>query len=392
MDHKNLFTCISCLTFILLLLPACGAPPPTSTSAPAADTASPPTATPVPPTDTAIPDPTDTPIPPPTDTPAPTPTEAPPPYPVARGISNMAYDAGAGKSVIVGGELYYDADEGLEDTWAYDAGSNTWTQMTSPGANGFGSMAYDPVAERTVFYLAIGTPPYWKMLEQTWTYDLNSDSWTNMQPSKAPEGRFLAPMVYDSESERMIFFGGIGLHNSGLYDDTWAYDTSNNTWTQMNPAASPSKREAGAMAYHPTLDRVVMFGGNSDYGLDDETWLYDYNSDSWEMIDPPQSPSRRAYSAMVYVPSIERIVLFGGSHPIESATSDTWLFDHEGMTWVELHPDPAPSKRAFHAMVYDASVDKIVLFGGGPDWYHYTNETWFYDPHENTWTDMTPAQ
>jgi hypothetical protein len=221
---------------------------------------------------------------------------------------------------------------------------------------------------------------------ETLTYDFATDSWKDMKPAQVPIGRDSARMVYDSESDRMILFGGRSWTDEPRYfNETWSYDLNTNTWTKMNPHVSPSERWFYSMAYLPSLDRVVLFGGESLYGTQNDTWLYDYNSDNWEMVEVLEAPSpRHAYG--VYVASLDRIIMFGGSR------DPTWMFDHGANTWTSLKPDSVPGERSYHSVAYDSEADKIVLFGGGPFWDQPTNETWIYDPQANTWTDMTPGE
>ncbi len=71
--------------------------------------------------------------------------------------------------------------------------------------------------------------------------------------------------------ERVVLFGGPGA--SGRDDETWVYNYTDNTWTNMNPSPKPSAREAYSMVYDSAHDRVVLFGG-LDGIRDGETWVY----------------------------------------------------------------------------------------------------------------------
>jgi N-acetylneuraminic acid mutarotase len=381
---------------ITLLFVACSPPQatiaPTSTVAsttqpPATETLISPTATPLPPTDTPIP----TVPPPPTNTPVPTPTKTPIPYPAARGVTHMAYDSGSNRIILFGGLRDYSRKPALKDNWVFEAETNTWTRMASALSLGLGAMDYDPIGDRIVFYL--GSNAAYEMRKETWSYDLKSDTWTNLEPPEVPIGRFYTSMVYDSESRRMILFGGQNNEESGYYNDTWAYDPENNTWKELTPKTSPSARAGAAIAYLPILDRVILFGGSGGFRntapFYNDTWLYDYNSNRWELLEPVESPPSRGFSAMVYVPSMDRIILYGGS---SGEDTDVWVFDHEKTIWEKITPSSGPSTRTYHSMVYDPSTDKVIVFGGGTDWKTFTDETWFFDPHTNTWIDMTPTQ
>jgi hypothetical protein len=239
-----------------------------------------------------------------------------------------------------------------------------------------------------------------------------------LSPHPEPAGRMLDPltgavtsaaigaagavgpmMAYDAESDRMILFGG------DRRDTTWAYDPVADEWTRMEPDTYPSARNYGAMAYDPISDRVVLFGGH----MEAETWAYDYNSDSWTELTPAASPPGRDYTSLVYDPVGRQMVMFGGLdgvsyreqqgqgwtydgalHEWDHTIGDTWSYDPAANTWTNLEPLTAPPARGWHAMAYEESTGLIVLFGGGPSRWGFTNETWLYDPSTNTWSEWSP--
>ena len=58
-----------------------------------------------------------------------------------------------------------------------------------------------------------------------------------------------ADMVYDSESDKVILFGGATQNLQDILEDTWSYDYSTNTWTNMSPAIHPPAAQWSATAY-----------------------------------------------------------------------------------------------------------------------------------------------
>ena len=74
--------------------------------------------------------------------------------------------------------------------------------------------------------------------------------------------RMAADLVYDSESDRVIFFGGAIETLQADYDDTWCYDFNTNEWTNMLPTTHPPASDWHQMTYHSGEDRVVLFGGH----------------------------------------------------------------------------------------------------------------------------------
>ena len=69
--------------------------------------------------------------------------------------------------------------------------------------------------------------------------------------------------------------------------------------------------------------------------------------------------------AMAYDASRQRVVMFGGKGSSSSPLSDTWEWD--GKVWTQIKPTTSPTGRLGHAMTYDASRQRVVLFGGMGD-------------------------
>ena len=67
--------------------------------------------------------------------------------------------------------------------------------------------------------------------------DLEIGEWEMAHTTQIPGIRICQSMVYDTESDVIIMFGGHnGLKNVG---ETWVYDFNLNTWTNMEPSVNP---------------------------------------------------------------------------------------------------------------------------------------------------------
>jgi Galactose oxidase, central domain len=199
-------------------------------------------------------------------------------------------------------------------------------------------------------------------------------------------------MAYDPDIGKIVLFGG-RKQLVEPYGDTWTYDGK--TWEQQSPPASPEGRFGATMAYDPTIGKIVLFGGSDGWLKDPvtgstakaelhfltDTWTYD--GKAWTKQSPPVSPPGRWEANMVYDPAINRIVLFGGltNGQLGSMLNDTWTYN--GSTWTKESPPTSPPPRQMPAMAYDATLGKVVLFGGGVGDYG----TWTYDG--TTWTTYT---
>jgi len=292
------------------------------------------------------------------------------PTPSARQSHAMSYDSGLDRVVLFGGGV--DTYVNSPETWSYDVDGDKWTNMSptsGPSARWSPRMAFDSQSGRTILFG--GNDGLLK--DDTWAYDLDANTWTNMNPSTKPSGRSKSALAYDSQSDRAILFGGF---DGAKDDETWAYDFDSNTWTNMNPATKPSARNGHAMAYDSQSDRVILFGGSVAGSYSDETWAYDFNSNAWTNMSPSTKPSARFDHAMAYDVQIDRMMLFGG-YDASFEDDETWSYDFNSNTWSKLNPIAKPSPRSGHAMAFDSQSSHMVLFGGWDG--AYDGGTWLYN-------------
>lgn len=96
-------------------------------------------------------------------------------------------------------------------------------------------------------------------------------------------------------------------------------------------------------------------------------------------------PRPRAGHAMAYDATRGRVVLFGGDTLAGARLGDTWEWD--GDSWTQLQ-DIGPAPRAFHAMAFDSLRNRTVLFGGrGAD--GRLGDTWEWDGAD--WTQVADS-
>jgi len=250
-----------------------------------------------------------------------------------------------------------------------------WLQLfpvTSPRAQSEHSMVYDAARSRLV------------LLGYDFQSEFDGQTWHNVSPIPAPSARVGSAMAYDDVRARSVLFGGWKATVSAdtVFSDTWEYAAG--SWTQTTPGHSPHARRFHAMVYDAGRARTVLFGGCSQStgckALSD-TWEYDGRA--WTEVTPGGSPPARAHHAMAYDASRGRVVLFGGwdapsslvdtnVHPL----GDTWEFD--GTRWVAMSPAKSPPATMLHSMTFDPSRNRVVMFGGASG-AHDVADTWEYD-------------
>lgn len=294
--------------------------------------------------------------------------------PSPRTAHSIAYDAESDRVVLFGGATITAFSR---ETWAYDFNTNTWTNMMpdlAPGARVLHDMAYDEESDRILLF---GGQDASSGRGDTWAYDLNLNTWINMMPDPRPPSRWDHRMAYDSESDRVILHAGhLG---PTVHRDTWAYDFNTNGWQETTPSTIPTAR--GPLAYDRESDSTVGFGGlmPPDLTRTDETWTYDHNANKWTKRGPASSPTPRFEHAVVYNVELDRIILFGGGDMLTSPEDDTWAYDTNTDSWAELDVGTRPSGRFGHRMAYDSESKRTILFGGTFRWLEPTlsnGETW----------------
>jgi N-acetylneuraminic acid mutarotase len=202
-------------------------------------------------------------------------------------------------------------------------------------------------------------------------------SWTNLNPSIKPNAMVGHSMVYDSDSDKIILFGGFDGEKD--YNETWLYDYNTNNWTNLNPFTAPSPRRAHSMAYDSKLNKFVLFGGYNETKNLIDTWVYSLLDNNWTQVFPSTSPDARRAQRMTYDNELDYIIMQGGINDNSvNNYADTWLYKVDNNTWIKVSNGPVAYD---HGLVYNSfSKNHILLMDG---------QTWSYTVENNTWRKLT---
>ena len=318
--------------------------------------------------------------------------------PSQRDSFSMAYDSKRDLVVLFGGSdadpCWKNCPPSFGDTWIYNVAANTWTEIkppTAPSGRANAALDYDAESDRTILYSGFISGDNYAPLD-TWSFDMNTKTWTQMKAS-GPAYHFGHKLVYDSKADRMILWGGWNMKDNVGTNDTWTYDYNSDTWTEMKPAVKPPGVNFQGMVYDSKADRVIMWGG----GFNTSVWVYNYNADNWEERKPSGGPSSRWGHGMSYDSKADRTILYGGYTGDPEAEFnfvfndlETWAYDYNVNTWTLLKPEKNPGLLTWFGQVYLPSTDRTLLFGGIKGYGVHSNQTWLYDYNANTWTEVTP--
>ena len=188
-------------------------------------------------------------------------------------------------------------------------------------------------------------------------------------------------VAYNSAANSLFYFTG------GL---TAVYDIARRRWSDPAPAGSPPPVLGGSLAYDPSRDEIILFGGGhvAERIPDGRivghtgTWAYRVKENDWRELPVKNQPPPRMNSRMVWDTRNDQLVLFGGDGQ-RHYLADTWIFDLKTRLWRQSGAPGGPGPRAGHFTVYDPETGWTII-GGGYNRVDLT-DMWAYDPAEDRW-------
>lgn len=235
--------------------------------------------------------------------------------PTRRYGHRMVYDSVRKEVVLFGG--FVDGIY-LNDTWTWNG--STWTQKsptTSPSIRSYHAMTFDAARSKVLLHGGQGSNGG----AETWYWD--GTNWANVSPAATPGNQNGHSMVYDAARQKVVLF----TSNSR---QTWVFDGVN--WANVTPgngAANPEGRDNFQLAYDEARQEVVLYGGSN------LTTLWIWNGTTWTQRNSTTGIGFRNYAAMAYHPSLQRVLLFGGQYPgVDEYTADTWSWNGTDWTFI----------------------------------------------------------
>jgi hypothetical protein len=207
------------------------------------------------------------------------------------------------------------------------------------------------------------------LLGDSWEWD--GKSWTRYR-GEGPPPRVLAVAAYDKKNKQIVLYGGFG--SAGLLTDTWLYD--DNGWKKSS-ATAPGDYVPHAMFYNEVKQKIAMVvvvlnsGDDQRFSVNE---MWEWSGSEWvksqTQIRPTSSQSLQAIASF----RKGEIVIFDGDN-IVRGNATTWQLS--GNKWTDSS-NPGPAPRVGDAMIFDPSGNQLILFGGS-DRKTFFNDTWKWD-------------
>jgi hypothetical protein len=296
--------------------------------------------------------------------------------PSARGRHVAALDPTQGRALVFGGRYRPDGQSGnytlYNDLWAFDFTERRWTELddgngTGPGPRYYGGAVWSTTDQ--AFYVYGGqtnpNPLVFNHNPELWRWT-QKDGWSEIETSgEAPSGRTFFGTTYDHKRNRLLLFAGqVGDFSSLAYNDLFALDLSSGSWDQKHGGgvSAPFTRMHPHLQYDDARDRLILFGGHTDLGDDNDIWAFPSEGEGqWELINEADrftgagvgcmgnpsevpadyvamdlsAPERRHKGFLASMH--DSLWIFGGIHAeCSEHLDDTWRFDLETGDWHEL--------------------------------------------------------
>jgi len=197
--------------------------------------------------------------------------------PSARDGATMVFDPALGSVILFGGMDDTTAmPSPMSDTWSWNG--TDWAQLPAPSPGG-------GVRPRMAFLGGANLVERFGDCVQSHdatVYGFDGMTWVPKTSSGTPPPALCLPALAGDTNKRLIvMFGGNTGTGAAPPVSTWTYD--GNVWTRLSPTASPSPRYDAAMVYDSDNQAVVLFGGqglaSGHTGALNDLWTW--NGTTW---------------------------------------------------------------------------------------------------------------
>lgn len=315
--------------------------------------------------------------------------------PPARALQSTVYATTIDRALLFGGSSL-DSDgnpsDDLNDLWSYDPRTSAWQQLhpttPSPSARDEFAMGFDMKSGKMLLFGGKSLSD----LSDTWAYDPGNETWTELKPRVSPPGGSqISAIVYDPDSEQMLLVVSWTLAADDV--QVWAYDWAANTWAEVKATSpAPAARKTPSVVYADAAHRLVMIGGTNDNGAVGEVWLFDPASGKWSKQKDLASQGLGKVAlgtpqTAAYDPKGDRIIFSTtGLDKSGAEILKTFSYAPSADRWTDVTPGGSkpspPAMLKVASFAYDAQLGAFILSEGvtGTDTFTPNNDVWIYAP------------
>ena len=231
----------------------------------------------------------------------------------------------------------------------------TWSELEAVGPAPREDHTWTVGPDRTAFLF--GGRDGATAFADLWAFDLDSDSWTELDPGRGPAARFGHEATWVDGVGLVIFAGQMG---STFFDDLWAFDPATTKWTELpGDGDRPVARYGTCAALGPDGRLWISHGFTADLTRFSDTRAYDFEAGAWTDETPAgDRPVERCLHGCWWTDD-GALMLYAGQTTGVTALGDRWTL--AGGSWVEATEASPPDRNLYARARSDGAT---LLFGG----------------------------
>jgi len=200
--------------------------------------------------------------------------------------------------------------------------------------------------------------------------------WTkvNYAPnSPVPTGRGYECAVYSAIEDAIFLYGGnfytSNFSTANIFEDSWVYHFSTNTWTLLDVAAPPGLRTGAGCALDASGENVILTQGFGPSNVSTnnfyrDVWSWNLATNTWTNLTTNIPPNGRWIFGWDRVPGTNNFRLVQGRRLMQVYMTDVWEFNGDTHQWREFEVSNVQNPP--HELgAYAFTSDKWVLMTGG---------------------------
>jgi N-acetylneuraminic acid mutarotase len=196
-------------------------------------------------------------------------------------------------------------------------------------------------------------------LGDMWKLDKNKE-WQSVHTlGSVPSSRYGHSVA--STGDIIVLWGGFS--DSGYQNDLYVFSALNNYWRKIEPDGLLPSGKLGACLVLK-LPAIYLFGGKSNGGLSDELWVYDTSNNSYTEIKAEDPPDARYYCECEVLE--EKLWVMMGTGASDSPLASIYKFDLVYLNWTLVaNADYPPEGRSLGVVKH---FNSFILSLGGEAW------------------------
>eukprot|EP00917_Polyrhabdina_sp_WS-2016_P022210 GHVP01048238.1.p1 GENE.GHVP01048238.1~~GHVP01048238.1.p1 ORF type:complete len:819 (+),score=106.04 GHVP01048238.1:110-2566(+) len=248
---------------------------------------------------------------------------------------------------------------------------------------------------------AVGDSGRYVITNDTYTLDLSTLKWTNIEAQKVPPARAAHASTCVDSMQFVVYGGATGggsLSNDELYLLDLRKAPSSYVWIPVPVQGdTPGRRYGHSMCYYKP--NLVVFGGNDGHLYLNDVWYMNVEKSPfcWLKVVIPtnmRQPVPRVYHSSEICkegPAQGMMVVFGGRSSEPTPLGDSWgLRQHRNGRWdwleAPMKNGPPPDPRFQHSAVFIGS--KMLVLGGRDNEMPRALQAALYDTESCEWKNL----